>query len=70
MILEPHDVISVPIHIMRGFRNVGDETAMMLAVVDGKDPGRVGWPESLKAMAKDAGLSIDEDGNLVEVTAA
>ena len=70
VILKPHDVISVPIHIMRGFRNVGDETAMMLAVVGGKDPGRVGWPESLKAMAKDAGLSIDEDGNLVEVTAA
>ena len=70
VILEAHDVISVPIHIMRGFRNVGDDTAMMLAVVGGKDPGRVGWPESLKAMAKDAGLSIDEDGNLVEVNAA
>ena len=42
---------------------------MMLAVVGGKDPGRVGWPESLKEMAKDAGLTIDEEGNLVEVEA-
>lgn len=67
VILEPQDVISVPIHIMRGFRNVGEETAMMLAVVGGKDPGRVGWPDSLKAMAKDAGLTIDDEGNLVEL---
>jgi len=70
VILEPYDVLSVPLHIMRGFRNVGDETALMLAVVGGKDPGRVGWPESLKAMAKDAGLVIDEEGNLREVEPA
>lgn len=67
VILEPYDVVSVPKHVMRGFRNAGDETAMMLAVVGGHDPGRVGWPESLKEMAKGAGLIIDEDGNLREV---
>ena len=70
VILEPRDVISVPIHIMRGFRNVGDDTAMMLAVVGGRDPGRVGWPDSLKDMARAAGLVIDEDGNLREVDPA
>ncbi len=70
VILEPYDVISVPLHVMRGFRNVGDETAMMLAVVGGNDPGRVGWPDSLKDMARDAGLVIDEDGNLREVDPA
>ena len=47
MILEPYDTISVPTHVMRGFRNAGTETALMLAVVGGKDPGRVGWPDSL-----------------------
>lgn len=67
VILEPYDVISVPIHVMRGFRNVSDQSAMMLAVVGGHDPGRVGWPESLKEMARGAGLEIDEDGNLREV---
>ncbi len=65
--LEPYDVISVPKHVMRGFRNAGDDTAMMLAVVGGHDPGRVGWPDSLKNMALNAGLTIDEDGNLVEL---
>ncbi|MEM7466652.1 MAG: cupin domain-containing protein [Pseudomonadota bacterium] len=67
VILEPHDVISVPLHVMRGFRNVGEQSAMMLAVVGGKDPGRVGWPDSLKSMAKGAGLAIDDEGNLVEL---
>lgn len=67
VILETHDVISVPVHVMRGFRNVGTETAMMLAVVGGNDPGRVGWPESMKQMAADAGLVLDADGNLSAV---
>ena len=68
--LGPYDVISVPLHVMRGFRNVGNETAMMLAVVGGHDPGRVGWPDSLKDMVRAAGLVIDEDGNLREVDPA
>ncbi|MGB1881520.1 MAG: cupin domain-containing protein [Gammaproteobacteria bacterium] len=69
VVLEPFDTISVPLHIMRGFRNVGEETAMMLAVVGGNDPGRVGWPDSLREAARRSGLVIDEDGNLREVDA-
>ncbi|MEM7542691.1 MAG: cupin domain-containing protein [Pseudomonadota bacterium] len=65
VILEPYDVISVPLHIMRGFRNVGGQSGMMLAVVGGHDPGRVGWPESLKSRAAESGLVIDDNGNLV-----
>jgi mannose-6-phosphate isomerase-like protein (cupin superfamily) len=68
--LEPYDVISIPVHVMRGFRNAGTETAMMLAVVGGRDPGRVGWPESMKAMARAAGLELDADGNLRAVEPA
>lgn len=64
VILEPYDVISVPVHVMRGFRNVGNETAMMLAVVGGHDPGRVGWPASMLDAARAAGLVLDEQGNL------
>lgn len=66
LVLEPYDVISLPVHVMRGFRNVSQETAMMLAVVGGNDPGRVGWPASMKAMAEAAGLTLDAEGNLVE----
>ncbi len=70
VILEPYDVISVPVHVMRGFRNAGTSTAMMLAVIGGNDPGRVGWPESMKEMARAAGLVLDELGNLREVETA
>jgi mannose-6-phosphate isomerase-like protein (cupin superfamily) len=70
VILERYDVISVPVNVMRGFRNEGDETAMMLAVVGGHDPGRVGWPESMKEMARAAGLVLDAEGNLRELNAS
>lgn len=67
VILEPYDVVSVPIHVMRGFRNVGDDTAMLLAIVSGHDPGRVGWPQSTLDMARAAGLAINDDGKLHEI---
>ena len=70
VILEPYDVISVPTHVMRGFRNAGDDTALLLAVVGGHDPGKVGWPEKMKEMARAAGLELMEDGNFREIAAA
>lgn len=69
VILEPYDVISVPIHVMRGFRNAGTETALLLAVVGGSDPGKVGWPEQMKQMARAAGLELMPDGNFREIAA-
>jgi mannose-6-phosphate isomerase-like protein (cupin superfamily) len=66
--LQPWDVISVPVNIMRAFRNAGDGTGYLLALVGGHDPGRVGWPDSLKDMARNAGLIIDENGDLREIT--
>ena len=45
VVLEPYDTVSVPIGASRGFRNAGDGTALMLAVVGGTDPGKVHWPE-------------------------
>jgi mannose-6-phosphate isomerase-like protein (cupin superfamily) len=70
LVLEPYDVISVPVGIMRGFRNAGDENALLLAIVGGHDPGKVGWPESMKAMARAAGLELTEDGNFKETATA
>jgi hypothetical protein len=68
--LEPYDVISVPTHVMRGFRNAGRETALLLAVVGGHDPGKVGWPEAMKQMARAAGLELTDDGTFREIAAA
>lgn len=68
--LEQYDVISLPTLVMRGFQNAGDEPALLLAVVGGKDPGKVGWPESMKAMARAAGLELTEDGTFREIAKA
>lgn len=64
--LETWDVISVPIHVMRGFRNVGTETAHILAIVGGREPGKVGWPDTTLTAAGRAGFRLTEEGKLVE----
>jgi mannose-6-phosphate isomerase-like protein (cupin superfamily) len=63
LILEPYDVISLPVHLMRGFRNAGSETGFLLALVGGHDPGKVGWPEEMKRRVREIGYELAEDGN-------
>ena len=70
VLLDPYDVISLPVHVMRGFRNAGAETALLLAVVGGHDPGKVGWPAKMQEMARAAGLELTPDGNFREIAAA
>lgn len=67
VILEPYDVISLPIHVMRGFRNAGAQTALMLAVVGEHDPGKVGWPEEMKQKARSAGFELTDEGTFREI---
>jgi mannose-6-phosphate isomerase-like protein (cupin superfamily) len=67
VILDPYDVISVPTHVMRGFRNAGEQTALLLAVVGGHDPGKVGWPEEMKEKARATGFELTEDGTFREI---
>jgi mannose-6-phosphate isomerase-like protein (cupin superfamily) len=69
-ILEPYDTVSVPIGLSRGFRNAGDETASMLAIVGGTDPGKVVWPDETVEMASEHGIGLDENGDLVVKDAA
>jgi mannose-6-phosphate isomerase-like protein (cupin superfamily) len=70
IILEQYDVISLPIHLMRGFRNAGEQTALLLAVVGGHDPGFVGWPEEMKQKARGAGFELTDDGTFREIAPA
>ena len=48
-----------------GFKNVGDVTAMMLAIVGGTDPGKVLWPQETIDEAKKHGLEFDIEGDLI-----
>ena len=51
---------------MRGFRNIGDSHANLMALLGGTDAGKVDWAESVLARAADTGLALDAEGNLVE----
>jgi len=64
------DVASVPIGLMRGFRNVGDEKAMLMVTVGGTDPGKCGWHANVVAEAARHGYKLGEDGNVTKAGAA
>jgi len=69
--LQPGDIVNVSIGIYRGFRNAGDDPdATLIAVVGGPDTGKVNWHPSVIALARDTGLAVDDDGNLVVNQAA
>lgn len=70
VILEQYDTISVPIGLSRGFRNAGDETAYMMAIVGGTDPGKVEWPQETIDMALEHGIGLDENGDLAVLNPA
>ena len=66
--LNPGDTISIPIHIFRGFENVGTITGFMFAVLGGDDPGRVQWAPHVIEKARGYGLVLLENGALIDTT--
>ena len=63
--LDRFDVISVPVGVMRGFRNIGDGHAYLMAVLGGTDAGRGDWAKSVLDRAKETGVRLDGDGNVI-----
>ena len=63
--LDQFDVVSVPVGVLRGFRNIGDDHAYLMAILGGTDAGRVDWAESVLRRAEETGLSLDADGNVM-----
>lgn len=68
VVLKPGDTISIPIHIFRGFENVGHDVGFMFAVLGGDDPGRVHWAPHVIEKARGFGLILLDDGSLVDTT--
>ena len=62
------DVISLPIHMFRGFENLGSpKTAdFLFAVLGGDDPGHVTWSPRVFEMAREYGMVLLEGGRLVD----
>ena len=66
VVLRPGDTISIPIHIFRGFENVGNDIGFMFAVLGGDDPGRVHWAPHVIEKARGFGLILLDDGTLID----
>lgn len=67
--LHPGDVISLPVKTFRGFTNIGDDVGFLWAVLGQDDPGRVTWAPQVFEMARDYGLVLLENGQLVDTAA-
>jgi mannose-6-phosphate isomerase-like protein (cupin superfamily) len=66
VILEPGDTISIPVHVFRGFENVGTDVGFLYAVLGGNDPGRVVWAPDVLEKARDHGLVLLKSGRLID----
>ncbi len=59
--LGPWDTVSIPPGLSRGFRNAGVDDAYLVGMAGGHDPGRINWPESVRAAARAAGVALPID---------
>ena len=66
IILKQWDTISVPPGVMRGFRNAGKESALLMAILGGTDAGHVSWMPKVLEQAQATGLKLDAHGNLIQ----
>ncbi len=68
--LGPHDVISFPPGVYRGFRNIGDSPALLMAIIGSKeatqDGGQVAWAPQILEASERTGLKLNADGILEE----
>ena len=69
VVLERGDTISIPIHVFRGFENIGTDEGFMFAALGGDDPGRVTWAPYVFDEARKYGLVLLENGRLIDTRA-
>tara|TARA_R110002110_G_scaffold413729_1_gene641592 strand:+ start:79830 stop:80882 length:1053 start_codon:yes stop_codon:yes gene_type:complete len=67
-VLGPGDCISIPVNVFRGFENVGEDVGYLFAVLGGDDPGHVMWAPEVFDKAREYGLVLLENGQLVDTT--
>lgn len=63
IVLKPWDTVQIPPGVFRGFRNVGEEDAYMLAVTGGEDSGRVVWADDVVEKVERRDLARDEEAD-------
>jgi mannose-6-phosphate isomerase-like protein (cupin superfamily) len=58
VVLEPWDTVTIPPGLSRGFRNVATEAAYLIGMASGHDPGKLAWPEHVRAAARAVGVEL------------
>lgn len=58
VVLEPLDTIAIPPGVSRGFRNAGDQPALLIGIAGGLDPGGINWPDPVRAAAAAVGVVL------------
>ncbi len=66
---KPGDVVSVPIHMFRGFEKLDEGTDFLWVVLGEDNPGRVTWAPSVFDLADKYGLKLLKNGTLVDTVA-
>lgn len=64
----PGDVVSVPIHMFRGFSKLDDGEGFLWVPLGQDDPGQVLWAPKVFELARDYGLVLLKGGRLVDTT--
>ncbi len=67
-VLNEGDVISLPTHIFRGFKNIGSDDGFLFSVLGEDDPQNVTWGPQVLRDAKGHGLVLLEDGRLIDTS--
>jgi mannose-6-phosphate isomerase-like protein (cupin superfamily) len=64
----PGDVVSVPIHMFRGFKKLDDGIGFLWVALGQDDPGKVTWAPRVFDLARQYGLVLLKGGKLVDTT--
>lgn len=64
----PGDVVSVPIHMFRGFEKIDDGLGMLFTVLGEDDPGKVTWAPAVFEAAEGFGLKLAKGGQLIDTS--
>lgn len=63
----PGDVVSIPVHMFRGFDKLDEGLGFLWVVLGSDDPGQVAWAPEVFARAERTGLRLLKGGELIEV---
>ena len=67
--LEAGDVVSMPPWMFRGFSNAGSTPGFLMTVLGGDDTGGIIWSPEVMRRARETGLFLGRDNQLIDVPA-